>query len=274
MSKLCLKLTIAMTSWLTIITPVLADKPHKWQFGFQDPATSVMEKVNDLHNLLLVVIGIIGFFVIGLLGIIVFKFREKKNKIPAKFSHNTTIEIIWTTIPVIILLIIAVPSFKLLFFMDRTTTPEMTIKATGNMWYWSYEYPESKITFDSRMIEDKDLKPGQLRMLEVDNQIVVPVNTNIRLLFTGADVIHSWAVPSFGVKRDCVPGRLNEAWINVKKEGTFYGQCSELCGMKHGFMPIAVKAVSKEEYKNWVDQRKPAPAIVETKPQTPPTVNK
>ena len=250
------KLTPFIYGFLFLIDSAFADKPKKWQLGFQDAATPVMEKITDLHNLLLVIIGVIGLFVVVAILYIAFRFHEKRNKKPATFSHNTTIEIIWTTVPVLILLVIAVPSFKLLFYMDHTATPEMTLKATGNMWYWKYDYPEHKIEFDSNIIPEADLKPGQMRLLEVDNQIIVPVNTNIRLLFTAADVVHSWAVPAFGVKKDCIPGRLNEAWINVNKEGTYYGQCSELCGMKHGFMPIAVKAVSKEEFKNWVNQKK------------------
>lgn len=233
-----------------------ASQPHDWQIYFQEAATPVAEHVHDLHHIVLVIITFVALFVLFLTGYIAFRFRASKNPTPSKRSHHTLLEIVWTTIPVLILLVIALPSFKLIFEMDKAKDPEMTLKITGNMWFWKYEYPEHDITFESRLIQDKDLKPGQLRLLEVDNQIVVPVDTTIRLLFTASDVLHSWTIPSFGVKKDCVPGRLNEAWIHVTKPGVYYGQCSELCGMQHGFMPIAVKVVSKEEYANWLKEAK------------------
>jgi cytochrome c oxidase subunit 2 len=185
---------------------------------------------------------------------ILFRFSRKRNPVPQKFSHNSLIEVLWTVIPVIVLVIIAIPSFRLLYYMDRTTEAEMTIKAIGHQWYWSYEYPElgEDFTFDAFMLAEDELEEGQLRLLETDESVVVPVDTNIRLLVTADDVLHAWTIPSFGIKIDAVPGRINEGWFRVDAEGIYYGQCSELCGREHAFMPIRVKAVSKEAYAEWV----------------------
>lgn len=227
-----------------------------------------MEHIYNLHTLLLVTESAIAVFVIGLLLYVIFRFRASRNPNPSRVSHHTILEVVWTTIPVVILIIIGIPSFKLLYFMDVVPKSDLTIKAVGHQWYWSYEYPDHNISFDSFMIEDKDLKPGQLRLLETDTHVIVPTNTNIRVITTSADVIHSWAIPSFGVKRDSVPGRLNETWFNVQKEGLYYGQCSELCGTKHGFMPIVIEAVSPEKFKQWIAQNAPAPST----PAEPATV--
>ncbi len=245
----------ALLSMLTSIT-AFAAQPQPWQMGLQPAATPIMEKITSLHNFVLVIITGIALFVGVVLGFVLWRFRASKNPTPSKRAHNPLLEAIWITIPVLILVVIAFPSFNLMFYSDRVPEPGVTIKATGNMWYWQYSYPEHDINFDSNMIVDKDLKANELRLYEVDNQVVIPVNTNVRLLFTAADVIHSWTIPAFGIKKDCVPGRLNEAWINVKQQGIYYGQCSELCGMNHGFMPIAVRAVSKEEFNKWVKENK------------------
>ncbi len=249
------KHVFAVLCILLFVVAAYAGAPEPWQMGFQTPVTPTMERIESLHNLLLIIISMIALLVFCLIGYILWRFRASKNKVPSKRSHNPTLEIIWTTLPVLILVFIAFPSFKLMFYLDKVPEPEITIKITGGLWYWNYEYPEHNVEFDSRIIKDKDLAPGQIRLLSVDNELVVPVNTNIRLLFTSSEVIHSWGVPAFGVKKDCVPGRLNEAWINVTKEGTFYGQCYELCGMDHGFMPIAVRAVPKQEFEQWLQQR-------------------
>lgn len=241
---------------------VYADYPRAWEINFQKAATPVMARIHDLHDLVLIVVFSIAAFVLSLLFFIILRFRAAKNPKPSQRTHNPVLEVIWTAVPVIILLIIAVPSFKLMFYMDKAIKPEMEIRVTGNTWYWKYEYPEHKISFDSQIIPEADLKNGQLRLLEVDNQIVVPINTTVRLLFTSSDVVHSWAVPAFGVKKDCIPGRHNEAWINVAKEGVYYGQCSELCGMKHGFMPISVRAVSKEAFEVWLKGAKQKFAVL------------
>lgn len=185
------------------------------------------------------------------------RFNKRANPTPTKTSHNTLIEIVWTVVPIMILIVIMIPSLKLLYFGDRVETPDMTIKAIGYQWYWGYEYTdEDDLTFEAIMLEDDELKPGQPRLLATDNAIVVPVNTNIRLLVVSEDVIHSWAMPSLGVKLDAVPGRLNETWMRIEKTGTYYGQCSEICGSRHGFMPIMVKAVSQEDYAKWLVEAK------------------
>jgi cytochrome c oxidase subunit 2 len=235
-------------------------QPLPWQLNFQDAASPVMEGLHDMHNLLLYVIIGISIVVFLLLAYIFYKFHHRRHPNPITFTHNTTLEVLWTIIPIIILIIIGIPSVRLLHKMEAPINAEMTIKAVGHQWYWSYEYPDAKnegqhFAFDSYMVEEKDLKPEQLRLLDVDNPMVVPIDTTVRVLITATDVLHSFAVPSLGIKRDAVPERVNETWFSVKKPGTYYGQCSELCGAKHGFMPIAVKAVSKEDYKEWLKSK-------------------
>lgn len=228
-----------------------AGSPLPWQMGFQPAATTVMERMNDFHNMLLMIIFVIGAFVTALMVYVMVRFNAKSNLEPSKRTHNTMLEVVWTAIPIMILVIIAIPSFKLLYFQDRAPNAEMTIKVTGNQFYWNYEYPDDGFDFDATMVGDDELTEGQLRLLSTDTEVVVPVDTEIRVLVTAADVIHAWAVPAFGVKIDAVPGRLNETWFKAIKKGTFYGQCSELCGTNHGFMPIQVKVVSKADYASW-----------------------
>ena len=236
--------------------------PHPWQLNLQHPVTPVAERLHDFHTFLLWIITVISVFVAILLLICIFRFNEKANPVPAKWSHNTMLEVIWTTIPVLILVVIAVPSYRLLYFMDRTTEAEMTIKVIGNQWYWSYEYPDTEISFDALALpaEEIDVSKGQHRLLETDKHVVLPVDTNIRILFTATDVIHAWSVPAFGVKLDNMPGRTNESWTRITELGRYYGQCSELCGVNHSFMPIVVDVVSKEDYKKWVETQKQANA--------------
>jgi len=233
-----------------------AGQPVNWQLGFQEAATPVMERLNDFHNLLLVIIFGITAFVLLLLAYVLIRFRRSNNPIPSRTTHNTLVEVVWTVFPVIILIVIAVPSFKLLYYMDRTPEVELTVKAIGQQWYWTYEYPDHEITFEALLVPEDELRPGQLRLLETDNRVVLPINTKVRLLFTADDVLHAWAVPAFGIKIDAVPGRTNEAWVEVTREGVYYGQCSELCGVNHGFMPIAVEAVSKERFAAWLAEAK------------------
>ncbi|WP_420968472.1 cytochrome c oxidase subunit II [Bradyrhizobium sp. B120] len=227
-------------------------QPAPWEHTLQEAATPVMENIIWFHNFLLVLITVITLFVLALLVIVVVKFNAKANPVPSKTTHNTLIEVAWTLIPVLILVGIAVPSFRLLFLELDVPKPDLTVKVTGKQWYWSYAYPDNgKFEFDSLL--DKDKQP---RLLGVDNEMVVPVNKVVRIQTTGADVIHSFAVPAFGVKIDSVPGRLNESWFKATKTGVFYGQCSELCGKDHAFMPIAVRVVSDQEFATWVEGAK------------------
>ena len=246
---------LVMASALAV--PAQASQPTPWQIGFQPAASTAMERIADFHELLLWIITVTVIFVLVLLGIVIVRFNARSNPTPSRTTHNTLLEIGWTVIPVVILVIIAIPSFKLLYYMDRTDEAEMTLKAIGHQWYWSYEYPDhDDLTFDSLMIEDDELQEGDPRLLATDTRVVLPVDTNIRLLITADDVLHAWAIPAFGVKMDAVPGQLNETWVRVNKEGVYYGQCSELCGVNHGFMPIAVEVVSKEAFAAWVEQAK------------------
>lgn len=249
----------ALLLLFTILAPLnlLAAVPQPWQISFQPPATEIMEDFIWLHDFLMLIMTGIILVVLGLLTYICVRFSRKNNPVAMKFTHNAKAEIIWTLIPVLILCIIAIPSFKLLKKAETIPPAELTVKVIGYQWYWGYEYPDhGGFSFDSYMIPQENLKAGDHRLLEVDNRIVIPENTVVRFLITSADVIHSFAVPSFGIKTDAVPGRINETWVKVKERGVYYGQCSELCGVNHGFMPIAVQVVSKEEFANWVEEAK------------------
>jgi cytochrome c oxidase subunit II len=234
-----------------------AAEPRPWQLGFQPAATPVQAEVEAFNNELTVIIGLITAFVLGLLLYTIVRFNQRRHPVPTRTSHNTVLEITWTVVPVLILIIIAIPSFKLMYYMDRVPNPEMTIKVTGHQWYWSYEYPDQQgLAFDSNMVQDANLKPGQPRLLTVDNPLVVPIDTNIRVLITSTDVMHLWFVPSFGVQEYAIIGRTNESWFNIEHEGTYRGQCDQLCGINHAFMPIEVKAVSKDAFQNWLVEAK------------------
>lgn len=232
-------------------------QPSDWQINLQGAATPVMESIHSFNTFVLIIITAIVLFVMVLLAIVMVRFNERANPVPSKTSHNTMIEVAWTVVPVMILVAIAIPSFRLLHLELHIPQPDITVKVTGHQWYWSYEYPDNGgFSFDSLMVAEKDLKPGQPRLLAVDNEVVVPVNKNVRIQVTAADVIHSFAVPSFGVKIDALPGRLNESWFKATKEGIYYGQCSELCGRDHAFMPIAVRVVSEDAFNQWIAQAK------------------
>ncbi|MDB3982922.1 cytochrome c oxidase subunit II [Candidatus Pelagibacter sp.] len=234
-------------------TNVLANQPKEWQLGFQNAASQSMREIVNFHdNLLLPIIIAISVFVLFLMIYVSIRFRASKNPNPSKTTHNVTVEILWTLIPCLILIVLAVPSFKILYKQDTIPKADVTVKAIGYQWYWGYEYPDENIIFDSYMIETKDLKENQPRLLSVDNEVVVPVNKVVKVLITANDVLHAWALPSFGVKRDAVPGRINETWFKAEKVGTYYGQCSELCGIKHAFMPITVRVVSEADYTEWL----------------------
>jgi len=234
-----------------------ASEPKPWQMDLQEPAGIVATKATDLHNFLLIIITLICVFVLGLLIYVCIKFREKPGVKPSKTSHNTIIEIIWTVVPVLILVVIAVPSFKLLYLTEADKPVDMVIKVSGAQWYWNYEYPDDGISFDSYIIAEEDLKPGEKRMLEVDNPIVVPEGTRIKFLITGNDVMHSFFVPSLALQVYSIPGRINELWTEVplgKKK--YYGQCNQICGVNHAYMPIVIQALPKDEYEKWLKDAK------------------
>jgi len=250
-----MKKILLIISSFFISVAALADQPKEWQLGFQNPASGGMRDIVNFHdNLLLPIIIAITVFVLFLMLYACIRFRASANPNPSKRTHNVTVEILWTLIPCLILIVMAVPSFKILYKQDTIPKADLTIKAVGYQWYWGYEYPDENIIFDSYMIEEKDLRADQPRLLAVDNEVVVPVNKVVKVLITANDVLHAWALPSFGVKRDAVPGRINETWFKAEKEGTYYGQCSELCGIKHAFMPITVKVVSEEDYQEWLSE--------------------
>jgi cytochrome c oxidase subunit 2 len=244
-------------------------QPSPWQIGLQQSASPVMDNIIWFHDFLLYIITGIAGFVLVLLVVVMVRFNARTNPIPSRTTHNTLIEIAWTLIPIVILMFIAVPSFKLLFFQLNVPSADLTVKATGKQWYWSYSYPDNgQFEFDSLMLKEDERKEGQPRLLAVDNEMVVPVNKTVRVITTGSDVIHSFAVPSFGIKIDAVPGRINETWFTATREGVYYGQCSELCGKDHAFMPIAVRAVSEQAFSAWVEEAKKKYARDEAPPAT------
>ena len=238
-------------------TSSIANQPKEWQLGFQDAASQGMKDIVNFHNnLLLPVIIAISVFVLFLMIYACVRFRASRNPVPSKTTHNIMVEVLWTLIPCLILIVMAVPSFKILYKQDTIPKADVTVKAIGYQWYWGYEYPDENIIFESYMIKEEDLKENQPRLLTVDNEVVVPVNKVVKVLITANDVLHAWALPSFGVKRDAVPGRINETWFKAEKVGTYYGQCSELCGIQHAFMPITVRVVTDEEYVQWLAEAK------------------
>jgi len=240
--------------------PALAGdgQPSPWQMGFQRAATPIMEQITSFHTFVTIIIVLIALFVLGLLVYVMVRFNEKSHPQSSRTTHNTGLEIAWTVIPVLILVAIAIPSFRLLFAQYDFPKADLTITATGNQWYWNYEYPDEGVSFDSIIVPEADLKPGQPRLLTVDHEVVVPVNKNVIVQVKANDVIHDWAVPSFGVKLDAVPGRLQKTWFRAERTGWYYGQCSELCGRNHAFMPIAVHVVSEAEFADWLAKAKAA----------------
>jgi cytochrome c oxidase subunit 2 len=235
-------------------------QPSEWQLGLQGSASPIMDSLVSFHNFLLVIITLITAFVLGLLVVIIVKFNARANPTPTRTTHNTLLEVLWTVVPVIILVVIAIPSFRLLFYQLDIPAADLTVKATGKQWYWSYSYPDhGPFEFDSLMLQDADrqkLNPVPPRLLAVDNAMVVPINKVVRVQAIGADVIHAFTVPSFGIKIDAIPGRLNETWFKATREGVYYGQCSELCGKDHAFMPIEVRVVSEQAFAAWVADAK------------------
>jgi cytochrome c oxidase subunit 2 len=235
--------------------PALADQPVPWGMWMQEAASPTMHQITALNTTITVIILAVLAFVFILLGYVCIRFHASRNPIPAAWAHNTPLEVAWTLLPVLILVAIAFPSFRLLYAMDRAKDADMTLKVTGHQWYWSYSYPDQNVSFDANMVQDSDLKPGEPRLLATDNHIVLPVDTTVRIQTTADDVIHSWSVPSLGVKIDAFPGRLNETWVKIDKPGIYFGQCSQLCGINHGFMPIEVEAISKEQFATWLQSQ-------------------
>jgi len=243
---------------------LILDSAKPWQIGFQDPATPLMEGIIDFHNHISFFLILIACLVSWLVLRVVQLYNSASEEPSSRFSHSTLLEVVWTVLPAIILMIIAVPSFALLYSLDEVIDPFFTLKVTGAQWYWHYEYSdwvldneddEQGINFDSYMLAPEDLEEGHFRLLDVDNRVTLPINTHIRVLVTAQDVLHSWSVPSFGVKVDACPGRLNQASIFIKRAGTYYGQCQEICGVRHGFMPIVIDAVSLAEYVDWLSTK-------------------
>jgi cytochrome c oxidase subunit 2 len=250
----------------------IVGQPVDGAIGLQPGFSVLKHKAIFFHDwILLPIITVITLFVLALLLICVFRFNSKANPTPAKWSHNTTVEVLWTGIPVLILMFIAIFSFRLLFDYHAMPKPDLTIKATGYQWYWGYEYPDQKIPeFTSNVLTEADAKArGEPYLLAADNVLVVPVHKNVQVLVTGADVIHDFAMPAFGLKTDAVPGRVNETWFNAEKTGIYYGQCDQLCGVNHAFMPIEIKVVSQQDFDTWVlsqhgtptDGTAPAPVV-------------
>ena len=241
---------------LFLSSPVLAQAVD-WGIDLQPSATSSKDRIHEFHNMLMVIITAITIFVLVLLVWVAVRYNKRANPKPSNVTHNVLLEIVWTIVPVVILIIIAVPSFKILYENDKITEPEMTLKITGYQWYWGYEYPDHDgIAFNSYMVPTEELKSDQKRLLSTDNVVVLPVDTDISILVTANDVIHAWAMPAFGIKIDAVPGQTNETWFRIHKPGIYYGQCSEICGKDHAFMPIEIHAVSKEKFKAWVEKAK------------------
>jgi len=231
-------------------------QPAPWQIGFQRANTPIMDQITSFHTYVTIIITLIALFVLGLLIYVMQRFNENTNPLPSRTSHNTPIEVAWTVIPILILVAIAIPSFRLLFAQYDFPKPDLTITATGSQWYWTYDYPDHGIHFDSIIVQDADLKQDQPRLLSVDHEVVVPVGKNIRVLQTSTDVIHSWFVPSLGVQRYAIPGRTIETWFKVDKPGVFYGECNQICGTNHSRMPIVVRGVTPQEFDAWLNEAK------------------
>ena len=250
--------SLATATFLAVPGIALADdgQPEPWAIGMRDAASPVQQNLIDFHTMLLWIIGGITLLVMVLLLTVILKFRASRNPTPSRTTHNTVLEVAWTVVPLLILAVIALKSMQLLYFMDRVEEPEMTLVATGYQWYWGHSYPDQQIDeFNSYLVEEADLQPGQVRLLSVDQPIVLPVDTNIEILVTAGDVLHSWSVPSIGIKTDAVPGRMNHTWVRIEREGTYYGVCAEICGALHGYMPIEIHAVSRAAFDDWVEQQ-------------------
>ena len=244
-----------MTAWAADKLP--AEGPVPWEMGMQPAASPVKAEIISLHHLVLVIITLISVLVGGLLAVVILRFRASKHPVPSRTSHNTLLEVAWTLLPVLILIVIAIPSFRLVYYEDRTRDADLTIKVTGHQWYWEYAYPDKgNIDFNSNLVQDEDLKPGQPRLLTADNKLVLPVGKNIRILITSGDVIHSFFIPSLGVQRYAIQGRIIETWVRIDHPGIFYGECNQICGTNHSRMPIEIEGVTPKQFDAWLVEAK------------------
>ena len=263
--------TSAGVAWVGPALAQVRQVPHDWQLGLQAPGSPVAVEIEWLHDIVLVIITIITLFVAGLLGWVIWRYDAKRNPTPSRLSHHTGLEVAWTVIPVLILVGMAIPSFRLVYYQDRTYDPDLTIKVTAHQWYWEYTYPDNgPVDFNSYGIKDEDLKPGQLRRLDVDNQLVLPVGKNIRILADSADVIHSFFIPSLGVQRYAIPGRTIETWVRIDRPGDYYGECNQICGTNHSQMPISIHAIPADQFNTWVVQAKAKFAADDAAPPAAP----
>ena len=245
-------LLISGSAWAQVV-----QSPKNWELSFQAPHSPVQQSVEGLHALVLWLMALVTIFVAALLGFVMWRYNAKRHPVASRVSHHTALEVAWTVLPVLILVVIAIPSFRLVYFEDRTEAADMTVKVTGHQWYWEYTYPDQGgIDFSSLIVPEDQLKPGMLRNLEVDNRLVVPAGKNIRILTTSADVIHSFFIPSLGVQRYAIPGRTIETWFKVDQPGIYYGQCNQICGTNHSLMPISIEALSDKDFAAWVEQAK------------------
>ena len=269
-----LKAALLGSIGLLAAAPAMAQAPKNWQLGFQAPHSPVQSGIEGLHSLVLWLMAMVTLFVACLLLYVIWRYRASRNPVASRTSHHTALEVAWTLLPVLILIVIAIPSFRLVYFEDRTSEPQLTVKVTGHQWNWEYGYPDNGgFTYLSNMIQDEDLKPGDLRHLSVDNRLVLPAGQNVRILATSADVIHSFFIPSLGVQRYAIPGRTIETWVRVDKPGVYYGQCNQICGTNHSQMPIAVEALTPDDFTKWAVDAKtkyaglsaPAPEVGEHK---------
>lgn len=259
-----LKTSLLAAIGLLAAMPAWAQSPRNWQLSFQAPHSPVQQSIEGLHSLVVWLMALVTVFVAALLGYVMWRYSAKKNPVASRVSHHTALEVAWTVLPVLILVVIAIPSFRLVYFEDRTAAADLTIKVTGHQWYWEFTYPDQGgIDFSSYVIPEDQLKPGQLRNLEVDNRLVVPAGKNIRILTTSGDVIHSFFIPSLGVQRYAIPGRTIETWVKVDQPGVYYGQCNQICGTNHSLMPISVQAMSETDFVAWVEQAKTKFAAVD-----------
>jgi cytochrome c oxidase subunit 2 len=269
--KVAASLAAFVVGWGAWLAAAWADQPRAWQLNFQESASPLMDRIHSFHTLLLYIIFGVSVFVLALLLWVIVRYNRRVNPTPRKFTHNILVEVVWTIVPVLILVVIAWQSFPLIYKQERIPEAELTLKVTGNSWFWNFEYPDAGVTIAANLLPEEDARAqGRPYLLATTEPLLVPINTTVRVLVTSNDVIHAFAVPAFGVKEDAIQGRVNETWFNVDREGVFYGQCSELCGVNHAYMPIEIHAVSRAEFDQWIAARGGSFASAEPAPGAPP----